>query len=108
MKQGVASLWAIHSCNELGFPEFTPCPPPFLALVTVSWKKGHPSLALCLPAGGRLPSRMSGWGHHSCWEKEVMCWMLSHLPDVRTFSFYPWDPLTLLHPCVGWGCLAMV
>lgn len=81
---------------------------PFPAPVGVSWAKGSPQPGP-VPAGGRLPSGTSGWGHHSCREQEVMCWMLRRLPEVRTWGFFlplrPFETPSALG--VGWGCLAL-
>lgn len=100
-KLGVASPWAVHSCEELGLPESTPLP----CLGHCILEKGSPQPG-AVPAGGRLPSRTSGWGHHSYWEKEVMCWMLRHLPDVRTLSFFlPLRPLDPASASCGMGML---
>lgn len=89
----------------------------------VSWAKGLPQPGP-RPAGGKLPSRTSGWGHQSHQEQEVVCWMLRCLPDGRTWGFFlplrpfetasalgwdgdawPWLASGITPPQMGCSCL---
>lgn len=74
---------------------------PFPAPGGVSGAKGSAQPGP-VPTSGRLPSRTHGWGHRCHWEREVTCWMLRCLPDIRTWGFFlPLRPFEM-PSAVGW------
>lgn len=96
---GVASPWAIHSRNELGLPESIPA---FLASVTGSWKKGHPSLVLCLLVSG-CPARCLAGATTVAGRKRSGTFLMSRLS-----FFLPLGPLDPASASCGMGMVGLV